>query len=113
TLTEGGYVQLTGETGWWIPSGRIYLSPGDSDTPAQELANALKEFFLPRRAIDPFGGINRVAYDAYELLAASMTDPVGNVMAATNDYRVLQPTLVIDPNGNRSAVAFDALGFVT
>ena len=28
------------------------------------------------------------------------------------DYRVLQPSLVTDPNGNRSEVAFDALGMV-
>ena len=38
TLTDGGYVQLAGETGWWIPSGRVYYSPGDGDTPAVELA---------------------------------------------------------------------------
>src|SRR5262249_49850682 len=31
---------------------------------------------------------------------------------AHNDYRVLQPKLVIDPNGNRSEDAFDALGMV-
>ena len=28
TLTEGGYVQLPGETGWWTPSGRVFYSPG-------------------------------------------------------------------------------------
>ncbi len=33
-------MQLTGETGWWIPSGRVYYSPGDADTPALELSNA-------------------------------------------------------------------------
>ena len=29
-----------------------------------------------------------------------------------NDYRVLQPRLVSDPNRNRTEVAFDALGMV-
>ena len=32
--------------------------------------------------------------------------------APGNDYRVLQPALVMDPNRNRTAVAFDALGMV-
>ena len=41
TLTAGGFVQLPGETGWWIPSGRVYYSPGDGDTPAVELARAM------------------------------------------------------------------------
>jgi YD repeat-containing protein len=113
TLTEGGYVQLAGETGWWMPSSRTYLSPGDTDTPAQELANALTQFFLPRRAVDPLGGISRVTYDAYPLLAMTVTDPVGNLTTAANDYRVLAPAMITDPNGNRGAVAFDALGNVT
>lgn len=112
-LAEGGYVQLPSETGWWMPSGRIYFSPGDSDTPAQELAVARAHFFLPRRAVDPFGAISRVDYDAYDLLAATVTDPVLNVTTAGNDYRVMAPALVTDPNGNRTAVAFDSLASVT
>ena len=32
--------------------------------------------------------------------------------APSNDYRVLQPRLITDPNGNRTEVAFDALGMV-
>ena len=32
--------------------------------------------------------------------------------AAANDYRVLAPVLITDPNGNRAAVSFDALGMV-
>lgn len=112
-LTEGGYVQLSGEAGWWMPSGRIFFSPGDGDTPAQELANAVLQFFLPRRAVDAFGAVTRVDYDPYALLPTAMTDPVGNVTAAGNDYRVLQPATLTDPNGNRSLVAFDALGQLT
>lgn len=112
TLTEGGYVPLPAETGWWRPSGRLFYSPDAADTPAQELAQAGAHFFLPRRAVDPFGASRRIDYDGDDLLATATIDPAGNVTAATNDYRVLQPTLVTDPNGNRSAVAFDALGFV-
>jgi RHS repeat-associated protein len=113
TLTEGGYVELTGETDWWMPSGRIYFSPNAGDTPGQELAKAQAGFFLPCRAVDPFGGTALVGYDAYWLLPASVTDPVGNVTAASNDYRVVKPTLLTDANGNRVSVAFDALGLVT
>ena len=113
TLTEGGYIQLPGETGWWLPSGQVFYSPGDTDTPAQELAAAQAGFFLPRRAADPFGAVTRAGYDGNVLLPVSMTDPVGNTTAAVCDYRVLQPATVTDPNGNRVSAAFDALGQVT
>jgi len=39
-------------------------------------------------------------------------DAVANTVAAANDYRVFQPALLTDPNGNRAAVSFDALGMV-
>ena len=113
TLAEGGYVQLPGETGWWMPSSRVFYSPGDADPPAQELAGALAGFFRPRRAVDPFGAVTRAGYDGGFLLPVTVTDPVGNTVTAGNDYRVLQPATVTDPNGNRVAVAFDVLGQVT
>jgi len=111
-LTEGGYVQLTGETGWWLPASRIFYSAGDTDTPPTELAAARASFFLARRQIDPFGAISRVTYDAYSILPTITTDPVGNVTTATNDYRVIAASVITDPNGNRRAVAFDMLGLV-
>ena len=112
-LTGGGYVQPPGEAGWWIPSGRVYYSPGDTDTAATELAAALGSGFLPVRAVDPFGGVSRASYDSHLLLPTSVTDPVGNVTSAVSDYRVLAPATVTDPNGNRVSLAFDALGRVT
>jgi RHS repeat-associated protein len=111
-LAEGGYVQLPGEPGWWLPSSRVYYSAGDADPPAVELAAAQAHFFTPRRTVDPFGGISRVDYDGYDLLPARATDPVGNVTTATSDYRVLQPAQVTDPNGNATSAAFDLLGLV-
>jgi RHS repeat-associated protein len=111
-LQEGGYVQLPGETEWWVPSGRTFLSPNDGDTPAQEFAYALGHFFLPLRLVDTFGGIARVGYDGNALLAVSATDPVGNITGSVNDYRVLSPTTVTDPNGNRGQAAYDVLGMV-
>jgi hypothetical protein len=52
----------------------------------------------------------------YALLAETVRDiplaPQTNVISATNDYRVLQPSAVTHPNGNRRLVAFDTLGLV-
>jgi len=111
-LAEGGYVQLGVGEGWWIPSGRVYYSAVDNAPPGDELTAAQGHFFLPRRAVDPFGGVSRVDYDAYDLLAAAATDPVGNMTQATNDYRVLLPSLITDPNGNRAEAAIDLFGLV-
>jgi len=40
------------------------------------------------------------------------TDTAGNVVSTANDYRVLAPVLITDPNANRGAISFDALGLV-
>ena len=121
---QGGYVDLERNGHWWIPSGRLFYSPNPEDTPAQELAEARAHFFLPRRFQDPFGQNTTVTYDDYDLLLVETEDALGNRVTAgerdtdenitrrTLDYRVLRPCLVSDPNRNRSAVAFDALGMV-
>jgi RHS repeat-associated protein len=123
TLTAAGYIK-DGET-WWLPSGRVFYSPDDSDSPADELAYARRRFFLPHRFRDPFGQTTVVTYDRYDLLVSQTRDPLGNVVAAGerdssgrlttdgNDYRVLAPRLVSDPNRNRAAVRFDTLGRVS
>ena len=126
---RGGYVDINNDKHWWIPSGRMFLSPDSKDSPEQELEFALKHFFLPRRQRDPFhtdavSTETTVTYDAYDLLVAETCDALGNKVTAGvrdtdgqliksgNDYRVLQPSLVMDANRNRSEVAFDALGMV-
>ena len=53
-----------------------------------------------------------VAYDAHDLSIRETRDALDNVATAVHDYRVLQPRLMTDPNGNRAEVAFDALGMV-
>lgn len=111
-LAEGGHIQLPGSSDWWIPSGRIYFSPADSHSASQELAYAKLHFYLPHRAVDPFGAASRVGYDDYDLMPRQATDALGNVTTAGNDYRVLQPFRSVDPNGNSSQVAFDCLGMV-
>jgi len=121
---EGGYVHGAGDSGWWIASGRVFFSPGSADTQMQELAHARAHFFLPCRYRNPFQTESFVSYDAHDLLMVETRDALGNVttvataddagsIAIRNDYRTLQPSWMTDPNGNRIAVAFDALGMVT
>lgn len=111
-LTEGSYVKLPAQTDWWKPSGRLFYSPGDADSAAQELKVARAHFFQAQRKIDPFGAISRVTYDNYDLLPRAQTDPVGNVTSSNNDYRVLSPSRVTDANLNFTEAAFDCLGQV-
>jgi len=125
------YVHTEGDANWWIPSGRIFYSPVPDDPPLQELAYARQHFFLPHRYRDPFhtnpaSTESFVAYDKYDLLVEETRDALDNrvtvgerdivptqpLLRRAQDYRVLQPALVMDPNRNRSAVAFDALGMV-
>lgn len=109
---EGGYVHSEGDDNWWIPSGRIFFSPDAKDSSAQEFNAAREHFFLPRRFLDPFGNATTVSYDEHDLLPTETRDALDNTVRSANDYRVLQPRLVTDPNGNRSAAAFDALGMM-
>ena len=121
-LRAAGFLR-EGQT-WRLPSGRVFYSPGDNDDPAAELDYARRHFFRPHRFTDPFGHTTAVSYDRYDLLVRQTRDPLGNLITAGerdpagqptadgNDYRVLAPRLVTDPNRNRAAVAFDALGRV-
>jgi RHS repeat-associated protein len=112
---QGGYIVMDGK--WWIPSGRTFFDPAadiaaPSTTAAQERGTARQHFYLPRKVTDPFGHGTQVSYDTHALLPTRSADALGNMTLAVNDYRVLQPWLVTDPNRNRTAVAFDALGMV-
>ncbi|MBC7602031.1 MAG: toxin [Ramlibacter sp.] len=109
TGAEGQYRDLDADGRLWIPSGRVFFSP---DPALPDPAYARAHRYLPQAAQDPFGTISRVAYDSHELFTARTTDALGNTVTAEFDYRVLQPNLVTDPNGNRSAVTFDVLGLV-
>jgi RHS repeat-associated protein len=119
-LDGGGYVDLDGDGHWWIPSGRVYYWQNTVYDPAQELDFARKHFFLPHRFSDPFDNNSIVTYDSsepdpgrnYNLLLMETRDALGNTVTVENDYRVLQPKLMTDPNGNRSAAAFDVIGLV-
>ncbi|MBS1913351.1 MAG: toxin [Bacteroidetes bacterium] len=125
-VDRGGYVDLDSNGNWWIPSGRSFYSPNIGDTPAQELTNATNHFYLTGRYRDPFGVVTTVKLDGHDLLVQETCDAFGNRVTAGerdpnpllplvqqgNDYRVLHPVLVMNPNRNRTVAAFDALGMV-
>jgi RHS repeat-associated protein len=113
----GGYVDLDGNGSWWIPSGKIFCDVNaDEKNPAAtapaELGQASQHFFLPRKFADPFGHSSIVDYDLHDLLLVSLADAVNNIIRSDNDYRTLQPKVVVAPNKNRLQVVFDALGMV-
>ena len=115
-VDQGGYVAIDG--GWWAPSGRSFFAHAanladPAATAAAERDAARQHFYLPRKIADPFGHSAVVDYDPYNLLVVRTRDALDNTVAAENDYRVLQPQAVTDPNGNRTAAAFDVLGMVT
>jgi RHS repeat-associated protein len=98
---------------WWIGSGQSFFTTNPADNAATESALARQHFYLARRYRDPFGQDTVVDFDANNLLMVEIRDPLGNrVTVNANDYRVLQPRLVSDPNRNRIEVALDTLGMV-
>ncbi|ANY16520.1 hypothetical protein AW878_02420 [Bordetella pseudohinzii] len=109
---QGAYVDLEGDGHWWIPSGRSFLHPAEVAAPV-ELAEARAHFYLPRRYRDPFGQSSVVDFDRHDLLRVESRDALDNcITVQVNDYRVLQPRLLSDPNRNQAEVVFDALGMV-
>ena len=112
---KGRYVHFPqADPNWWIPSSKVFYWPDDNDPGGIELDFAKKHFFLPHRIEDPFGNNNILKYDNDNILLLLEThDPLDNpVTVAELDYRLLRPSNITDPNGNRSAVAYDILGFV-
>lgn len=98
---SGGYLAEDGN--WWIPNG----------VHGYDAAH----FYLPTTQTSAFGNVASIQYDAYDLLAlsatASQTAPFNQLVTkVANDYRVLAPATVTDPNGNRRTVAFDLFGLV-
>jgi RHS repeat-associated protein len=61
-------------------------------------------------ARDPLERETTIIFDRFDLLPERVTDAVGLATTTRNDYRVLQPDLVSEHNGNRTAVMFTPLG---
>lgn len=98
---EGGYRLADGT--WWSRSGWAEHDPA--------------RFYLPVAATDPWGNRSRIEYDAYALFVTAAHDalpaPRTNTVRARTHYRALQPWLMTDASGNRTALRFDGLGRVT
>jgi RHS repeat-associated protein len=103
----GGYVDgsvldpaFTGQ--YWARTGIAGFGPDAADG-----------FYLPERYTGPFGAVTTIGYDKRRLFATRAIDPIGNTTTVERlDLRVLVPAVVLDANGNRTAVAHDALGRV-
>ncbi|MFW6254034.1 MAG: toxin TcdB middle/C-terminal domain-containing protein, partial [Chitinivibrionales bacterium] len=121
---EGLFTELDDSPGWWQSTGKVFYSTDETHTPAQERTYAYEHFFLPHRYADPFSNSTKAIYDDYDLLILQVEDALHNKTTAGEreesgaithvgiDYRVVQPYLVTDANGNRSAVVYDILGLV-
>jgi RHS repeat-associated protein len=110
---DGRFPNLDADDHWWIPSGRSFFTNDPNDGAATEFAAARKSFFLPERYRDPFAQDAYVSFDPHKLLIVESRDALDNrITVQSNDYRVLQPRVVSDPNRNQTTVAFDALGLV-
>jgi RHS repeat-associated protein len=108
---DGAYRDLDGDGPFWLPSGLVFYAEAEVG-PTEELAVALRDFFLPRRYRDPFGHDTVVGYDEHRLTPVFTRDAVGNEAHAALDYRVLQPHCLTDANGNRAEARFDVLGML-
>jgi RHS repeat-associated protein len=67
------------------------------------------QFFVPVKAIDPYGAATDFGYDAYAFEIVSSTDALGQVTHINIDYQALQPRLVIDINGNSTETVYSPL----
>ena len=89
---------------WWIPSGRQAFDD--------------QKFFQIIESQDQFTNKTVNDYDDYGLLVTSVEDAISfkysldNKVRIENNYRVLQPKKVTDPNGNITEAKFDSLGMV-
>ncbi|MBS0299124.1 MAG: VCBS repeat-containing protein [Proteobacteria bacterium] len=102
-FAAAGYVHFAGDANWWMASGMAVYPANPRDT-----------FFLPIGAKDPFGLETIATFDQHVLLIekVEVKQATWNVVTAVNDYLVLGPVLMTDPNGNRSVVEHDELGMV-
>lgn len=65
---------------------------------------------MPLIMRDPLNRDITISYDAFNLLPERTIDPAGLTISAHNDYRVLQPDRVTDPNGSQTIMAYTPVG---
>jgi len=105
--TLAGYTFSTGAghraRGWFVQEERHRYDV--HDTPASG-----RGLLVARR--DRMGRDTVVEHDRFGLLPVRVTNPAGLVTTADHDPRMLQPRLVADVNGNRTAFGFTPLGLL-
>jgi RHS repeat-associated protein len=109
TTTLAGYTFADGSDhrarGYFIPTTRVRFDFHRPDLPHRGLPVTMR---------DPLNNDTTTVFDRpYHLLPTQVTDAAGLTTSADYDYRVLQPRMIIDVNGNRRAVTFSPLGLVT
>lgn len=97
-LVDAGYRQ-DDDGSWWAPTGHVVYDRN--------------RFYLPMRAVDPWGNVHSVDYDDFALTAVQSIDAARNETHIEVDYHHLAPRKLVDPHGDGSEVARDALGMVT
>ena len=116
----GGYVDLEGNGNWWIPSGQVFYSHKKMTVQIQNSTlhvntsfyHTVSAILLAIIQLCITIAMKPILQRIITCLLKETHDALGNTVTAENDYRVLQPKLMTDPNGNRSVAAFDALGMV-
>jgi RHS repeat-associated protein len=91
-----GYFQRSGEAGWWATHANYRRYDDAAGLHAQ--------------IIGPTGATTTFDFDARRTYPARITDPRGNVVAATHDYRTCRLNDLVDASGAESFAVFDALG---
>jgi RHS repeat-associated protein len=103
----GSFVYNDGSDGWHAAG---YFAATQRRAYDVQLGTGTRGLVAAQR--DPLGHDSAVRYDAYDLLPVKVTDPLKLEVSTTPNYRVLQPEVVTDPNGNTSRVAFNPIGLV-
>ena len=71
-----------------------------------------RAFYLSYDEFDGFGNRTYTTYDSWSLLKQTVTDALDNETTVNNDYRVLQPHRISDPNDSVTDIHFDPHGLV-
>ena len=92
--------------------GATWGTPRAGGSPRADSASIPARFYAVSETTDPFGATFVVSHGPHALLVTAIRDPFLLETSVENDYRVLAPRRITDPNGIRNAVAFDAVGRV-
>lgn len=92
------------ETGYYATGDKLKYDVQDPSAADRGLVVAMRNVYNNESTVE---------YDAYDLLPVKVTDALGMEVTSENDYRVLSPLQMTDPNENVTKVAFNALGLVS